>query len=325
MNLEEWQARFSGIRRANLLQSYDYALAAARVNRQSARWGLITIDDVEAGLVQMLEAKFLGQLFHALIIDRGPLWFDEFGVQEHVLAFTEEINRQFPRRIGRARRFMPEYSLSLSPCGLTAGSIATNKMDSSIKSKDDIEAVGFKKTDAQNYQTIWVDLTRDEDVLRAGLKKRWRNVLNRAEKTQLQIEWDEDGRFLADCLKGYVVDKAQKGYDGPSVELLKALANSFGPQKKMLIGRALMKDKLCASILILCHGKSATYQVGWTDSLGRDKGAHQLLLWQAMLALKARHIKDFDLGGVNEKDAKGVKQFKEGMGGALITLSGLYT
>ena len=185
LSLEDWQARFGRIRRANLLQSYEYALAACAVNRQTARWGLIKIDGVEAGLVQMLEAKALGQLFHALIIDRGSLWFDGFGAPEHVLAFTAEINRQFPKRIGRRRRFIPEASgLDILP--------------------------KFKKTETPSYQTIWLDLTQDEDALRAGLKKKWRNTLTKAEKAGLTIKWDTSGTTLPFLIEGYIVDKAAK-------------------------------------------------------------------------------------------------------------------
>ena len=43
-----------------------------------------------------------------------------------------------------------------------------------------------------------------------------------------------------------------------------------------------------------------------------------------MLALKEKGYRDLDLGGVNDGDAKGVKLFKEGMGGTTVTLIGHY-
>jgi hypothetical protein len=39
LSLEEWDARFEKIQRSNILQSYDYAIANAKANKQSARWG----------------------------------------------------------------------------------------------------------------------------------------------------------------------------------------------------------------------------------------------------------------------------------------------
>ena len=56
LSVEAWESRFAAIARSNILQSYDYALASAKLNRQRARWGLIMMDGKEAGLVQILEA-----------------------------------------------------------------------------------------------------------------------------------------------------------------------------------------------------------------------------------------------------------------------------
>ena len=93
----------------------------------------------------------------------------------------------------------------------------------------------------------------------------------------------------------------------------------------MLIGRALSDDKAIGAILIFCHGQGATYQIGWSGKAGRDQGAHYLLLWDAISVLQNKGVKDFDLGGVNEDEAKGVKRFKSGMGGRLVSLPGIYS
>ena len=39
MDLAEWEARFSRIRRSTILQSYDYARAVCPIYGQRARWG----------------------------------------------------------------------------------------------------------------------------------------------------------------------------------------------------------------------------------------------------------------------------------------------
>ena len=72
-NIDEWQDRYASIRRANLLQSYDYARATCIANSQQARWGIISIDGKEAGMFQILEAGILGNLFHATFHTRGLL------------------------------------------------------------------------------------------------------------------------------------------------------------------------------------------------------------------------------------------------------------
>jgi lipid II:glycine glycyltransferase (peptidoglycan interpeptide bridge formation enzyme) len=91
-----------------------------------------------------------------------------------------------------------------------------------------------------------------------------------------------------------------------------------------MIGRVVKGNKALAAAAILCHGKAATYQVGWSSRAGREASANHLLLWQALGLLKDKGITDFDLGGVNDDTAKGIKQFKAGLGGDLQRLAGLY-
>lgn len=302
----EWDQRFGRIRRSNILQAYEYALAICPLERKKARWGLIKIDDKEAGLVQILEAGALGNLLHAVILDRGPLWYNGFGSDEDSAAFLKAFKKSFPRRLGRKIRFIPE--------------------------REDVEAVmsgaGYKKQPTQPYQTIWLDLTKDDETLKAALKKNWRNMLSRAEKEGIETSFEFKTECLKDMLTKYAYDKAQKGFSGPNVEYIVALSKTFAPMGKLLLARAHKKgaknDDALGYALFFIHGNSATYQIGWTGAEGRSTGVQNKILWDAVAELKQRGITDLDLGGVNDDTAKGVKTFKEGMGGELICYSGLY-
>ena len=137
LSLPDWQKRFKTIKHSNILQSYNYARAARKSHRQSARWGLIKIDGVEAGLVQILEAKFLFGAFHGLILDRGPLWFEGFGGAAHIAAFFDAFNQSFPPRFGRKRRIIPEM----------AHGMAVEKI---------LQQCGLSRVEAQtSYETLW--------------------------------------------------------------------------------------------------------------------------------------------------------------------------
>ncbi len=301
-----WQTKFAQLPSANLLQSYEYALAICPLKRQKGRWGVIEIDGREAGLVQILEASLLAKTIHALAIDRGPLWFDGYGSLDHFSQFLEALFKQFPRRIGRKYRIIPE--MEQSP-------VLDNLMS----------ACGFQKN-GKPYETIILDLTHDQESLRAGLKKNWRGALAKAEKQDgVSVDWSITTADYKEFLHNYAADKAEKGYGGPSVELLTALARTFIPSGKMRFGRAIKDGQAIASVLLLKHGKSATYQVGWTSDAGRQLGAQNLLLWHAMLELKQDGITELDLGGINDDTAKGVKIFKEAMGGRIVRLGALYT
>ncbi len=299
LTLAEWDERFCKIARSNILQSYDYARAVCTVDRQKARWGLVRIDGVEAGLVQILEAGLLGNLVHAVILDRGPLWFDGFGRRAHIDAFFTAFDKEFPKRLGRKRRIIPE-------------------------TKDKLGA-DYIWQEGSSYETIWIDLNDAADNLRANLDKKWRNSLSKAERSNLTIEWDMKGAHIDWILMHHMVHRAEKNYSGTSGKVLRAMAKTFGNRGNMMIGRALHDGSAVAGILLFCHGNAATYQIGWNGELGREKNAHHMLLWNAILELQKRGYKAFDLGGMNEKDAKYVRKFKKGLGGDLVCLSGHYS
>lgn len=298
-DLPEWEARFARIRRSNLLQSYDYARAVCALQHQKARWGIIYINGEEAGLVQIREAGLCRNLIHAIMLDRGPLWFDDFGTDEHIHAFFTVFDAEFPARPGRRRRIIPERQNFSHPA--------------------------YKRHDSPGYQTIWLDLTCSVTDLRAGLRQKWRNMLNKGEKQGLQVIFDEKNRFLPWLLKVYKEDRVKKNYKGPSVRLMRALGRTFGENRRIITGRALYREKSVAAVCILCHGRSATYQIGWTNEKGRALAAQNFLLWQTVLELKNKGIEDFDLGGINDESAKNVKKFKEGLGGENVTLAGRYS
>lgn len=276
------------------------------LKKLTPKYGIILLDEKPAGFFQILETGLIKNLIHAVILDRGPLWFDGFGSNEDFEAFIYSFRQEFPRRPGRRLRFIPE-------------------IENSPEIQKILLKTGFKRQPTPGYQTSWVDLLQTEDALRANLKKRWRNALTKAEKEDVILDWDEKGAHFPWLMESYIQDKQTKGYDGPSVELMKSLAGTFIPGGDMLIGRALKNNKPIGAILLFCHGRGSTYQIGWSSNQGRQCGAHYLLLWDALKQLKLRDIQSFDLGGMNDDTAKGVKKFKEGLGGSHITLPGLYT
>ena len=305
LTVEAWESRFKTIKRSNLLQSFAYGRAMAILNHQSLRQGVIKINGQEAGLVQVLEAGILWDAVQGVLLDRGPLWFKGFGGILDFEAFLKAFSKEYPKRFGRRIRFIPEVKQSTAAVQV-------------------MKDYGYRVASQRGYQTIWLDLSRDLEVLRQNLKSKWRNVLKKAEKQNLEVIWSDKGEHFAWLINHYAADKAVRGYDGPSPKTISILAKEFSRGQNMLIGTALLDGEPIAAILLFNHGSSATYQIGFTSDIGREKCAHHLLLWRAIIELKERDINDFDLGGINEETAKGVKLFKEGLGGKIYETLGLY-
>lgn len=304
LSLDDWQTRFATLRRSTLLQDYDYARAVCPLYGQRAQWGLISIDGAEAGLVQMLEARLFGRALHAMVIDRGPLWFPGFGGVAQIRAFFDTLNAQFPARFGRRRRIIPELPASPTVRGM-------------------LQQAGLVYR-GPDYTTTWLDLTPRLEDLRAGLRSNWRNHLNKAERGPIVIDWDTSEVAIDEAVQGYVADRIMRPYPGPDAKSVRALAKLYATNGALVMGRARVDDKTVAALMVLCHGCAATYQIGWSDASGRQYGGHYRLLWAAIEKLKEKAVKDFDLGGIHDDSAAGVSSFKDGLGGERCTLSGLY-
>lgn len=304
LSINDWEARFASIPYSNYIQSYSYARAASPHYKQKPRWGLIIIDGKEAGLVQMFEAGILWNAIHVVMVDRGPLWFEGFGGALHTKLFFDELNRLYPARFGRKRRFLPEIE-----DGPTAQKL--------------IAQTGLARRDDQTgYQTIWIDLSKDEEALRAELRGNWRTSLNKAEKSGLEVSTDASA---LDWVTGiYAADKEARGYSGIPPALLKNYATILAQRDDVMIARAMKDGEAVAFIVTVTHGRSATYVAGWSSDKGRDLCAHHLLLWREVVRLKGNGTKEFDLGGINEDGAAGIKSFKEGLGGRIVRYVGHY-
>lgn len=301
-----WHEIFASIPRSNLLQYPPYLRAAAIKDRQKVSFGHILIGGQSAGLVSLLEAGILWNALHGVILDRGPLWRPGFGGAAHIKMFFDEWNRQFPARFGRRRRILPEIA-----DGGTARKI--------------LEGTGMTRLpDRTGYETFWVDVTPDEETRRAALKSNWRNKLNKSERAALTIRWDDTGTLTPWMIAQYAADKAARGYPGPSPQLLMHLAREMTQTRDMVVGQASMNDVPVAGVMLVRHGRSATYLAGWSDETGRETAAHHLLLWQGSAVLKDKGVMELDLGGINDDGAQGVKVFKEGLGGQPFTGVGHY-
>lgn len=299
LSLADWEARFARIPVSNVLQCYDYARAVCPIEHLSARWGLIKIDGVEAGLVQIMEAGVLRKMLHAVVLDRGPLWFEGFGKKAHIEAFFKAFNQEFPRRFGRRRRIIAETE---------------ERLDEKL----------YEWQDGTSYETVWIDLTLEEETLRANLNGKWRGWLNKAQRSDLEVVFDDKGVALDWLIGNHVGHRMVKGYKGVSPKTLLALRDHFAPRGDMFLAIAQHEGQPVAGVMVLCHGSGATYQLGYNGKIGREKGAHHVLLWQCMMRLKQQGFKGFDLGGVNEEEARDVKTFKMAMGGRLLRCSGCY-
>jgi hypothetical protein len=292
----------SRLPRSNMLQSLQFARATRILDKKVTRHAVIEKDGEPAGIMSIQEIK-LGPL-HVIDLYRGPLWFSENPSLECLREFAIAFNSAFPRRPLRRRRWLPEW-------------------EGDEQSLKVITESGFKPK-PMSFETIWLDLTKPEPNLRAQMQQKWRASLNKGERENLEIIQDWTGSTGKAFLQQYAIDKELKKYRGRSPRFVAAeLALALRNREAVFLWAC--QDKLpVAGILLMMHGSSATYRIGWTTTEGRKANAHNVMLWEAAKLLKARGVKTFDLGGIEPHGAEGLTAFKAGMGGERLKLPGIF-
>ena len=182
-----------------------------------------------------------------------------------------------------------------------------------------------------------VPLDDEPEVLRQRLPRNWHNRLNAAEASALKVErvgnkpaqyqWLLDREQALQQQRGYralpktfipayqAACKASPDRDVVNQDAVnKDAVNKHDANKAdaLFTLRADLDRTPVAGMMFLRHGDAATYHVGWSDAAQRLPGAHNLLLWQAMLQLRQAGVRRIDLGGVNTGRSAGVARFKIG-------------
>lgn len=304
LTVAEWRRLVDSVSAATLPQSWAYARAMFLAERQIGHFGVIRSAGEDVGCVLVLERRALG-LFSRVSIHRGPLWLRP--VSENVRRATLQVlRRRWPRRPWRRMSFIPEM-----PAGAASHLI--------------LGEAGFHRV-GDGYRSIIVDLALPEPERRMRLRQTTRQSLRRAEQAGLEVEVDRHGRkALPWLLQRYDIEKRLKGFRGPSLPLALHLMKTARKRNEGLVLIAHKGEERLAGILVVRHGDTATYLIGWTGAEGRRLQATHLLLWRAMEILSAEGARRLDLGGINPEAAAGVTLFKRGFGGEEYELIGTYT
>lgn len=255
--------------------------------------------------VQLAQAQFIvrrwGNWAAIALCSRGPVWTQNLSPEQKQAAYRL-LKKTLPLKGLRWILVTPEEAQG--------------------------QAVGlpFWRRVMTPYSTVVLDLSQDLDTLRAGFEAKWRNRLVAGENSALKVQRTGlkfgQYRWLLDHEQA---QRENRGLAGLPMPFFEPYAQSRKSPAKNVFGvRADLQQERVAGMLFLIHGESATYQVGWSNDEGRQHNAHNVLLWDALQALKERGVRKLDLGGVNTQRSAGIARFKIGTGGEVVSLSGTY-
>ena len=305
LNIVVWNEYLNRVGKSNLLQSWEYGESKQNSEKWNVKRGVISINGEDVAVVQVLEKRLFNTI-HIYRINRGPLFLKELG-QDSLYAVHQAIQKELTGLLkGRLLFHAPELNLNSNSI-----MIASN--------------FGYYFSKRKGWESIWLDLRKEQEELRKMLDSKWRNMLTYAERHDLSFELHTDSKNFDWILKKYEEVMSSRGFNGVPVDLYKDLKKQFdGTDKPIVVLKAFSGLELLAGICIVPHGKAATYLLGWNSTKGRQLKANQFLLWNAILYFKDQEYNWFDLGGIDEENTPGISSFKLGVNGKRYRLIGEY-
>ncbi len=270
LSADDWHAAF-GPAPVPLQQSWAYGAVAERLGRQVARARIFQAGR-PVGLAQVIVAP--GRFGARALLTRGPVLTG--GGPAGILT---ALRRSLPARGPKVLIATPERAGGGGVPLMTAAHIAE------------------------------LDLTPNEEALRAGLAGKWRNRLVASGRAGLTITEEHD---LEPLLRKEAAQRQHRGYGALPAAFTRAWAEQAPEGWRLYVARR--KGRMLAAMLFLLHAPGASYHIGWSGEEGRAASAHNALMWHAICALRRRGITRLDLGALNTEDTPGLARFKLGTG-----------
>lgn len=298
----QWQAWQTQAGCSNLLQSWSYGETKGTEGWRVKR-AVFYVNNEPIALVQVLQ-KRIAKMVTISRINRGPVFLRPATLAEQHAVWSNLTSLGKLWR-GKLLTVAPELQLS----------------GPSLKMMADL---GFSNFSPRAWESVWLNLALDLDVLRKRMDGKWRNMLTFSEKKGLQLDAGSDDQRFEWMMSRYEGLMQEKEFSGSPVGFLKALRTHLDEDAQLLVFRAMLEGEAVAGICVARHGTAATYLVGWNGDQGRHLKANQYLLWQAIMYLKQSDFHWFDLGGVSEENTPGIAAFKLGLNGERYGLVGEY-
>ena len=162
---------------------------------------------------------------------------------------------------------------------------------------------GFIQRRAGGWGSSLIDLEPSPDAIRASFSSKWRNRLNGAIKAGVGVRIRRDAEAFEWMLQRHMQNMAEKNFVGPDPRFVRAMI-AASPDKFCVV-QGLLADEPVSGVIWTTHGVHAETFLSWTCDAGRRAGAHNLLIWHAILAMKAAGCRALDLGGYTTREKYG--------------------
>ena len=176
-------------------------------------------------------------------------------------------------------------------------------------------------TPIQPPRTRQVDLRPDEAALWAGLRKKWRQYVNKARRSDVRVVEVTADR-LPEFYSIYQETARRAGFVIRTYESYLTVWREF---EKLGMARLLMAEGAdgagLATLFLLRVGDRVVEPYGGMTEAGAESRANYLLKWEAIRTSREQGAASYDMWGISHE---GIEHFKAGFGGREIKYVGAW-
>jgi lipid II:glycine glycyltransferase (peptidoglycan interpeptide bridge formation enzyme) len=291
----KWESFVLELPEANFLQSWNWGEFHKNLGHQIIRTGFFDGDQLIGVMLSIVEKAKRGTY---LTIPGGPLI--DWQNKEITIEFKNsilEISKRFKCVFARVRPQVLETS-------------ENSRLFSDL---------GFISAPMHLHAelTHQLDLTKDEALLLAEMRKTTRYEIKQAQKLEIRIETSED---IEDFYKMQMDTARRQRFIPFSRDFLQKQFEIFVQENNVIIYTAWFGKIKLAQAFVIYYGQEADYHYGVSSEDGRKYPGAYLIQWEAIKEAKKRGMKRYNFWGVAPEGEKshrfyGVSVFKRGFGG----------
>jgi len=172
----------------------------------------------------------------------------------------------------------------------------------------------------QPRRTLLMDLRLEPEAMLAGMRKKTRQYIHKAEREGVITEDTRDlDRFLAVLTKV----AARDGFAVHDRGYFERLLTAFGDDAHLTMSRVGTEDD-GALLAVRIGDRAWELYGGWSGAHGESRPFY-LLKWRSLMGMKQRGVVRYDMWGLSDRegdDLAGIENFKLGFGGEVATWVG---
>jgi len=183
-----------------------------------------------------------------------------------------------------------------------------------------LDELGWRRAGrgVQPQRTLYLDLTRTEDELLAGMDRRTRYNVKLAGRKGVTVRASRDPADLRVFYDLLARTTERKGFLVHSLAYYEKVLELLGPAGTLLLAEA--EGEVLAASFVLAFGRYAYYAHAASSSRRRELKATNKIVWEAVRWAKAAGHEVFDFWGIPREPSPdnplyGVYTFKKGFGG----------